>query len=346
LPLWFGPESSLPNFLISFWFDFNKPVFFLFRFPLIFPFDFIMSIRALSLHRGKGGDTQNFSRSATANPSKITLLQDTLTDGVTTARRSQIWADPTNCSQFACRWRNSFGFFTRPVVSERVSKDGFQWMVGSFTNTIGQVFPVAVPLDDFDGFFTTLVRKADATRFNLPIYPRQPEAIEGPPVEGEKGRGARNACPVADSLERLNWIAVGRDNNDDATVIVVLPQFLPIGPGQTFPHHHPLVSDTTFRDSFPLLEVWRKGIVYARDHNGNNSVTQGGTLFHLASVALAANAPDPTEDFDVRVVLFRSPNQLRPDDPRFSEVAATIGPWSDQVWIELGGQLKPDFPAF
>jgi len=26
-------------------------------------------------------------------------------------------------------------------------------------------------------------------------------------------------------------------------------------------------------------------------------------------------------------------------------VAAAIGPWSDQVWIELGGQLKPDFPA-
>ena len=68
-------------------------------------------------------------------------------------------------------------------------------------------------------------------------------------------------------------------------------------------------------------------------------------MFHLASVALAANTPDPTEDFDVRVVLFRSPNQLRPDDPCFSEVAATIGPWSDQVWIELGGQLEPDFPA-
>ena len=43
-------------------------------------------------------------------------------------------------------------------------------------------------------------------------------------------------------------------------------------------------------------------------------------LFHLESVALAANAPDPTKDFDVREVLFRSPNQLRPDDPRFSEV--------------------------
>jgi len=62
-------------------------------------------------------------------------------------------------------------------------------------------------------------------------------------------------------------------------------------------------------------------------------------------VALAANAPDPTKDFNVREVLFQSPNQLRPDDSCFSEVAAAISPWSDQVWIELGGQLEPDFPA-
>ena len=220
-----------------------------------------MSIRALSLRRDKGGVTQHFSRSATANPSKITLVQDTLTDGVTTARHSQIWADPTNCSQFACSWRNSFGFFTRLIVSEHVSKDGSQWMIGSFTDTLGRVFPVAVPLDDFDGFFTTLVRNADATRFNFPIYPHQPEAIQGPPADGEEGRGACNARPVVGSLEHLNWTAVGGDNDDDVPVIVVLPQFLPIGPGQTFPHHHPLVSDATFRDSFPLLEVWHKEIM-------------------------------------------------------------------------------------
>jgi len=138
-----------------------------------------------------------------------------------------------------------------------------------------------VPLDDFDGFFTTLVCKADATRFNLPFYPCQPEAIQGPPADGEEGRGARNARPVAGSLERLNWTAVGGDNDDDVPMIGMLPQFLPIGPGQTFPHHHPLVSDATFRDSFPLLEVWRKGIVYARDHNGNNLLLKAARCFTL-----------------------------------------------------------------
>jgi len=44
---------------------------------------------------------------------------------------------------------------------------------------------------------------------NSPIYPCQPEVIQGPPADGEEGRGARNARPVAGSLEHLNWTAVG-----------------------------------------------------------------------------------------------------------------------------------------
>ena len=332
--------SSLP--LTSSRFDFKKPI--LISASAVVD---IMSIRILSLRRGKGGDTQNFSRSTLANPSKVTLLQDTLTERISQARRSQIWADPTNCSQFACRWNDSFGFLTRPVISQHVDDDNTQWMVGSFTDTVGQVFPVAVPLDEFDGFFSTLVRKEDAARFNLPIYPIQPEAAPGPPPDAPvEGRGARNQhpAPVAGSMERLNWPAEEGDDDDNDPVIVVLPQFLPIGPGQTFPHLHPLESGTSFRDTFPLLEIWRSGVVYARDHNANHSVTRGGPLFHIPGLALDENDPDPTEDFDVRATVFRAPTQLGPDDPRFVEVADAVNPWSDHVWVELGGRLEPDRP--
>ena len=140
-----------------------------------------MSISSLALCRGKGGDVQQFSLATVPAPAKVLLLQATLTSGISGARRSQIWADPTNCSQFVCRWNDSFGFFTRPVISQRIDEDDTQWVVGSFTDTIGQVFPVAVPLEDFDGFFTTLVRRGDSARFNLPIYPMQPDSVDGPP---------------------------------------------------------------------------------------------------------------------------------------------------------------------
>jgi len=129
-----------------------------------------MLIPALSLCQGKGSNAQHFFCLVTANPVKITLLQDTLTNGITQARRSQIWDDPTNCSQFTCRQNHSFRIFTRPVMSEHVNDaDGGQWMVSSFTNTIGQVFLVAVPLNEFDGFFSNLVCRTDAARFNLPV---------------------------------------------------------------------------------------------------------------------------------------------------------------------------------
>ena len=208
-----------------------------------------MSISALSLRRGKGGDTQHFSLAAVPNPAKATLLEATLTEGISAAQRSQVWSDPTNCSQFLCRSDSSFGFFTRPVISQHVDGD-IQWVVGSFTDTIGQDFLVAV------GFFTTLVRKDDVACFNLPIYPMEPEEVPGPPPAGE-GRGARNqnADPVEGSMERLNWPNADGESDDGNPVIVVLPQFLPVGSGQTFPHHHPLVSTTSFRDTFPLLEI-------------------------------------------------------------------------------------------
>ena len=77
-------------------------------------------------------------------------------------------------------------------------------------------------------------------------------------------------------MERLDWPNADGENDDGNPVIVVPRQFLLVGPGQTFPHHHPLVSTTSFRDTFPLLEIWRRGVIYARDHADSQSVTRGG----------------------------------------------------------------------
>jgi len=137
-------------------------------------------------------------------------------------------------------------------------------------------------------------------------------------------------------VECLDWPAGEGDNDDNDPVIVVLPQFLPAGHGQTFPHHHPLESDTSFHDTFPLLEIWRRGVVHACNHNTNNSVTGGGPLFYINGLALDKNDPNPTNDFDIRAMLYRASTQLRPDDAQFLEVTKAVNPWSNQVWVEQG----------
>jgi hypothetical protein len=299
-----------------------------------------MSSRILSLQRGKTGDVQRFSLARPIDPAKAALLQGTLTPGMSYVRRSQVLADPNTCSQFACRWGDSFGFFTRPTISDTVNDEEDQLVCGSFTDTIGQVYPVTVTHDKFLGFFTTLVRREDAALFHLAVYPKDPDTIKGPPT----GAGVR-APPIEASNERLNW--AGGEGEGSEAVIVALPNFLPVPPGCTFPHMEPLVSGTSLRDDFPLLEVWRGGVTYCRDNNSDTSVTLGGPMFHLPDLALGDEDDDPVDPFDpypVLLDLVAGLTVVPPVSPVFTEVKNHLEEWSEQVWLDLGGRVVPDEP--
>ena len=93
-------------------------------------------------------------------------------------------------------------------------------------------------LEEFRGYFTTLVPRGVANRFNLSIHPQEPSTVAGPPPPVELGRGARlnQPAPVEASLGRLDFPMPEGQGPDDLPVIVALPMVLPIGPGQTFPH--------------------------------------------------------------------------------------------------------------
>jgi len=75
VPLSFGqfrfgypPFSGRHTLLTSFWFYFDKPISLLSHYSI---FLFTMSISALSLRPGKGGDTQHFSLAAAVpNPAR------------------------------------------------------------------------------------------------------------------------------------------------------------------------------------------------------------------------------------------------------------------------------------
>ena len=156
-----------------------------------------MSTRQLSIRRGKTGDVQRFSLARPFSPATTQLLRETLSEDINEQRRSQILNDPTLCYQYACRWGGSVGFLTRPTV---VVPDGGgdPIVIGSFSDTLGLSVPVSVPLIDFEGFFTTLVPRADAEASGLSIHPTAPDVVPGPPPR-------RNMDPVEASMDRLNF---------------------------------------------------------------------------------------------------------------------------------------------
>jgi hypothetical protein len=233
-----------------------------------------MTSRVLALCRGKTGDVQNFSYSRPLDPVKDLLLRGTLGKSMNTHRRTQILNDPMNCYQFLCRWGDTVGFFTRPSIES--TDAGATVVVGSFTDTIGQVFPFSVPLDDFQGYFTTLVPRQLAEQYGLPMYPTAPDTVPGPPATRN-----RNAEIVAPSMERLHFTMPEEPVAGDHPVAVALPLFLPVGPGHTCHHPLPFTCETDFSVTFPLLHLWRNGLKYCLEYNQGLSVTVGGPLFHI-----------------------------------------------------------------
>ena len=109
-----------------------------------------MSARDLALRLGKTGPNQSFSAARPPNQEVSAILVRTLQPGMNNNHRQQALADPSNVFQFACVWSSCVGFFTRPRIVHQDGADPL--VVGHFTDTIGQPFPVAFSVEDFFGF--------------------------------------------------------------------------------------------------------------------------------------------------------------------------------------------------
>jgi hypothetical protein len=291
-----------------------------------------MSSRLLALRRGKTGDTQRFSQSRPFNHDQAALVQTTVGPGLSFPVRSQVLMDPGTVQQFACILGGVFGFFTRPKFVPAPDGTG-TLVVGNFTDTIGEPVPYSVTMNDFTGSFTTLVRRGDAETFGLATHPVNPDTVSGPAVRG-RASGA--------SLERLEFPMPDAPEPGDHPVIVALPNFLPIGPGLTFPHLLKVDDPASFRATFPLFEVYRQGAAYIQLNNAGYSVTKAGPLFHLPSLALEDDDVDPFATSDVRVALPRSMTQLEPTDPLYGGARDHFLAWSEAIYVEMGSAMDPE----
>jgi hypothetical protein len=146
--------------------------------------------RILALRRGKTGDVQSFLKARAPDPAKVTLIEETLHPAANSTLCIHVLSNPSNVHQFACAFGGAVGYFTRPTI---VLSEGICVVRGNFTDTIGEPFPCSIPTDEFEGYFTTLVRRRDAETYGFAIHPIARDTVKGA------------ARTITASMERLNF---------------------------------------------------------------------------------------------------------------------------------------------
>jgi hypothetical protein len=184
--------------------------------------------RQLAIQRGKKQDTQSFSSARPIDPDTEALLEETLKPSIDVAHRFQILHDIKKVTQFSLVWGDRIGYLTRPTLY--TGDDNVTVVVGSFSDVIGQALPVAIPLDAFHGYFTTLVPRAVADRYQLPQSTQEPDTIP-PPVQQDDEEDIQDQPTIG----RLHFYM---DVNipENRPVIAAFPHCLPIPPGRSYPN--------------------------------------------------------------------------------------------------------------
>ena len=287
--------------------------------------------RQAVIARGRSGPTQRYSASRPRDDHVSSILQETLGNTISPSRRERIWCDSQYVSQWACLWQDTVGFLTRPEYVTNSSND--RLVVGSFADTIGQVYPVSVSADAFTSFFTTLVRKDDAGALGLAQHPTAPDTIKGRPLPPTADGGSPTEVPA--SSNRLQFTT--SDEDDLQPVIAALPCFLPLPSGCTFPEGTPLDSPLDkFRSDFRLFEVWLQGAHYLVARNDGHSVTAGGPLFDPAGLSVT---PAAFASLTLSPGLPSPPTPLSPHGALGRRVHARLASWAEDSWFLLGATI-------
>ena len=299
-----------------------------------------MSSRLELIARGKTSPAKKFSMIKPFDTITTLKVAGTLSKTIPPSRRDQILNDPTTCAQWMVLWDDKATILTRPEFAS--TRDGDHVVIGSSSSRIGVCSPVSLPSDVFRGTFTTLVPLSVAQEYNLPTYQVAPEDIKGAPLPATVED--RNPQPASPSLSRLNfqtfWPDVVEEN--DPPRIVTLPVALPLPPGLDYPASWDITRPFTF-PQYPLLEHWRKGIIYKDTQNGGYGVLSGGPLFTLDD--LAPHELCMTDPRLLHAQGWADPTPINPHTPAYAMVTQTIREWSDNCWLGLGLDLTPSLDS-
>ena len=214
-----------------------------------------MTRQAAIITRGRGGDIHQFSQAKAANPRIQTKLEQTLAAGFNETARTSTWSDPAYVIQFACVWQGVFGVLTRPHI--KVKEDGSTVVCASFSDDMTSFYPIEMAIDEFFGYYTSLVRKEDAEKYSLDIHPIKPNTV--PPPHNPPAANDPDASPSPQaSLPRLNFhVAETVDTPTEANspVVVILTKVLPLPPKCTFELNQPITDYKNFSDKWTMLHL-------------------------------------------------------------------------------------------
>jgi hypothetical protein len=281
--------------------------------------------RAEVNRRGRASGKTTFTGSDSFTPENMAVILSTFHRDMDQNIRQALLTDPANVLQYRCIWNNKLCFFTRPTLV--VSPTGETAMIGTMTDDIGVAVPASIPVEQFYAWFTTLVSRADATTFNLPVALEAPDTLEGP-LLADDAEGER-AVP---SMERLHCDGV------EEPVIAAIPRFLPWGKGiPASPATLATVEGTgALVEHFPFYETWRKGHCYIVEHNGGTSLTQGGLLFDPTDIS-----PQPFSHLNVMAHVENGFTMLPPTSSDYDKVCAIVADLEFQTYSQLVSYLPP-----
>ena len=223
--------------------------------------------------RGKAHVTQSVSGALAIDPP----LEDAqflsyFVNPSTTPKEIRITAlgDRDQCQQFVVPFGDNFVLFIALQVVKDAASDRLL-AVGSISDTLGQVTPVSVPVDQvFLNGFISLTTRRTATALGLSVADSDPGTVAppAPDLEDEEAEDAQDQ-PQA-SLGRLNFGDVLTP--EDHPTMAFFPSALPLPPGRLFTHNAPITSHVDSLTTWELGQAWAKAIQYLVAQNNGRSV--------------------------------------------------------------------------
>lgn len=282
------------------------------------------SVLAHALQAARSGNVRKYTEAHQRDPAKEAKLADAFRTGVDPDILTQMRMNPEVSTQVACILNGKVTLLTRPTLASEQGNNGAV-VLASLGNDIDTISPVKMAKGLVFGHFGSLIPQGLASGLQLPTAPEPPESLESPQINGANG--------PAPGFARLHFEV---HDADDAAVLVVLPNMLPVPKGTPVPEGHDIMDPVTEEESpWKLMRAWLQAHRYVVAHNQGVSVLTGGTLF-------LPNAFTATE-FDrlplLDNVAATEVTLLFPQDPHFQFVSDIVRQEQRATWCHIAESI-------
>ena len=286
-----------------------------------------------AIRRAKDLGPKLFSECYEPDPTNATAVASTVRSTTDPDDRYAALADPSIASQLAVLWDDKMYTITRPFPATTAGNNSL--ILGSLTDEVGIPVPVSIPANRFYSWFTSLVPAGTVEQFGLHVATEMPDTLQGLAVTNAEGV----LVTEPPSMARLQFGAI--EDASQEPRIAALPLCLPLAKGMPAPQGQPLASeDLGWKQTHPLLDAWRCGLLYLKQNNQGSSVTEAGNLFDL--VAIGGIGTQPFANLDVVGYIHQEFSMLPPTAMHYRAVTNLIKEYSDQTWLHVAKSLQAD----